>query len=64
MIWFLIFIFLLFVGVEHLIKIGRLTLTKIQLDQNNRMVRLGVGLHDGKWFARIDLWFVGFRLTK
>lgn len=39
-------------------------LTTITMEPNNRMVRLGVGKHDGKWFARIDLWFIGFRLTK
>lgn len=37
--------------------------TKIQLDQNNRMIRIGAGKHDGKWFARIDLWFFGIRLS-
>jgi len=39
-------------------------ITKLDLDEKNRMVRLGIGLHDGKWFARVDLWWVGFRLTK
>lgn len=41
-----------------------LNLTKIPMDKNNRMIRLGGGLHDGKWFIRVDLWFVGFRLSK
>ena len=36
----------------------------IPLDKENRMIRQGFGLHEGKWFLRIDLWFVGFRLTK
>lgn len=40
------------------------TVTKIPLDVNNRMVRLGGGLNDGKWFVRVDLWWVGYRLTK
>jgi hypothetical protein len=36
----------------------------IPLDPKNRMVRGGIGLNDGKWFARVDLWFKGYRLTK
>lgn len=37
--------------------------TKIPLDAKNRMVRLGGGLNEGKWFIRVDLWFVGYRLA-
>lgn len=36
---------------------------KIKLGQANRMLRIGFGKHEGKWFIRIDLWFAGFRLT-
>jgi hypothetical protein len=39
-------------------------LKRIPLDKNNRMLRLGFGKHDGKWFARLDLWFAGFRITR
>jgi hypothetical protein len=39
-------------------------LTRIPLDTNNRMLRIGFGKHDGRWFARIDLWFFGIRITK
>ena len=39
-------------------------LTKIPLDKDNRMLRLGFGKHDGHWFARVDLWFFGVRLTR
>lgn len=35
---------------------------KIKLDQLNRKLRIGFGKHEGIWFFRIDLWFVGFRL--
>lgn len=38
-------------------------LTKIPLDTNNRMIRIGIGKNEGNWFARIDLWFVGYRLS-
>lgn len=38
-------------------------LTRVPLDENNRMLRAGFGKHDGKWFIRVDLWFVGFRLS-
>lgn len=39
-------------------------ITKITLDKNNRMLRIGFGKHEGKWFARIDLWWVGYRLKR
>jgi hypothetical protein len=38
-------------------------LTKIPLDQDNRMLRIGFGKNEGRWFARIDLWSVGVRLS-
>ena len=41
-----------------------MTITKIPLDINNRMFRIGFGKHDGIWFARIDLWFTGYRLKR
>jgi len=37
--------------------------TKIELDSSNRMLRIGFGKHDGKWFVRIDLWYNGYRIT-
>lgn len=42
----------------------RTFLTKLPLDPNSRMLRIGFGKHEGKWFFRVDLWFVGFRFTK
>lgn len=41
-----------------------IALTTISLDKQNRMLRIGFGKHDGRWFARVDLWFYGFRLTR
>lgn len=38
-------------------------ITRIRLDKDNRMLRAGFGKHGGKWFIRVDLWFVGFRLS-
>ena len=38
-------------------------LTRIPLDINNRMLRIGFGKHDGRWFARVDLWFFGLRIN-
>lgn len=38
-------------------------LTTIPLDIKNRMIRIGFGLNDGNWFVRVDMWYVGFRLT-
>jgi hypothetical protein len=34
------------------------------MDCLNRMVRVGLGKHDGRWFFRVDLWFAGFRVTR
>ena len=42
----------------------KIKLEKINLDKQNRMLRIGFGKNNGNWFARIDLWFVGFRLNK
>ena len=35
---------------------------KIILDKDNSMLRIGFGKHNGNWFLRIDLWWIGFRL--
>ncbi len=37
--------------------------SKIAMGNGNRMLRAGIGQHDGIWFIRIDLWAVGFRLS-
>lgn len=34
---------------------------KIRLDEHNRMLRIGGGLHDSKKFFRVDLWLIGYR---
>jgi hypothetical protein len=39
-------------------------LTKILLDKDDRMLRIGFGKNKGNWFFRIDLWRVGYRITK
>ncbi len=41
-----------------------MALTKIDLDKQNRMLRIGLGKNEGRWFARLDLWCVGFRITQ
>ena len=38
-------------------------LDKVQMDEQNRMLRIGGGLNKGRPFLRIDLWKVGYRLT-
>jgi hypothetical protein len=38
-------------------------ITKINLDKDNRMLRIGFGKNNSKWFFRIDLWFVGYRIS-
>jgi hypothetical protein len=41
-----------------------LEVTRLYMDQANRMLRIGFGKHDGKRFFRIDLWSKGYRITK
>lgn len=41
-----------------------MTLTRVVPDINVRVLRVGVGTYNGNWFARIDLWSFGWRLTK
>ncbi len=38
--------------------------TKIPLEINDRMLRIGFGKHKGDWFFRVDLWTTGFRISK
>ena len=40
-----------------------MVVTKIPLDEKNRMLRFGFGMNEGNWFVRIDLWKNGFRIT-
>ena len=37
---------------------------RLHLDVDNRMLRFGFGKFCGKWFIRLDLWFIGWRLIK
>ena len=39
-------------------------MTIIRLEQGNRMLRVGFGQHSGRWFFRVDLWFIGVRFAK
>lgn len=39
-------------------------ITKIPLEVGGRMIRMGFGEHGINWFFRIDLWNVGYRITK
>jgi len=41
-----------------------MTVVKIPLEPNNRMLRLGFGKNNGNWFARVDLWWIAIRVTK
>ena len=38
-------------------------ITRIPLDRENRMIRVGFGKNQNRWFFRIDLWSVGYRIT-
>jgi hypothetical protein len=35
----------------------------IKMGNGNRMLRVGLGQHNGVWFVRLDLWLVGFRIS-
>lgn len=39
-------------------------ITKIILNKENRMLRIGFGKNNSKWFFRVDLWCIGYRFTK
>lgn len=36
---------------------------KIEMAKGDRMIRLGFGQHYGAWFFRVDLWWIGWRIT-
>lgn len=36
-------------------------MTIIQLDEHNRMLRVGGGLNEGRPYFRVDLWAIGVR---
>ena len=36
----------------------------IRMQPGDRMVRIGFGQHTGRWFARIDLWWFGVRVSR
>ena len=38
-------------------------ITRISLNKENRMLRIGIGKNEGRWFFRIDCWFAGFRVN-
>ncbi len=37
---------------------------KINLDKNNRMLRIGFGKHESLWFFRVDFWWLGIRIKR
>jgi hypothetical protein len=41
-----------------------MNVTTLFLDRRNRMLRIGFGKHDGRWFVRADLWCIGIRITR
>lgn len=42
---------------------GKLNLILVKMEPGNRMMRIGLGQNDKRWFFRIDLWFFGIRIT-
>jgi hypothetical protein len=41
-----------------------MTVTRIPMIPGYRMARLALGQNKHRWFLRIDLWFVGYRITQ
>lgn len=36
---------------------------KIKMEEDGRMLRIGLGKNAGRWFLRIDFWFFGIRIS-
>ena len=36
---------------------------KVSMPPGDRMLRIGLGQNKGRWFFRVDLWFLGYRFT-
>lgn len=45
-------------------KLNKLKIVKVDIPENQRLARIGVGKHEGVWFFRIDLWNRGYRIQK
>lgn len=37
---------------------------RINMDKDNRKLRIGGGKYDGKPYFRVDLWFIGYRFEQ
>lgn len=35
----------------------------IRMKSGNRMVRMGFGQNENRWFFRVDMWWFGIRIT-
>ena len=46
------------------IKGNDMKTSMIRMSKDNRKLRIGFGKYEGSWFFRIDLWFVGFRISQ
>ena len=44
-------------------KLPLLALTRINLEVGGEMLRIGFGKNSGRWFFRIDLWKIAYRIT-
>ncbi|ATN94601.1 hypothetical protein FDJ06_gp024 [Pseudomonas phage SL2] len=54
---------LLFIIQEYITN--KFEITRIDMKPGNRMLRVCLyGQHEGKGFVRVDLWSVGYRITK
>lgn len=44
-------------------KVNKMKIEKVVMTIGNRMLRIGVGQNEFRWFIRIDLWWVGYRVV-
>lgn len=45
-------------------KLANVETSFIPMDSSNRKARIGIGKNDGKWYFRIDAWWVGYRINQ
>lgn len=47
-----------------LLTFSKLDITKIEIDEDVRLVGIGFGKQKDQWFARVDCWGVAYRIAR
>lgn len=45
-------------------KLAGLETSVVRMDAANRKARIGFGKNEGKFYFRIDAWFIGYRINQ